>query len=85
MTTTSSMAFRLTIASHAGRLIPSVVSLTRPGGMFGRATNVIFSGREDRIGITSVTSSRGSVYLVAGRTVQKWVLSPEVQRVCHVR
>lgn len=76
------MAFRLTIASHSGRLVPAVSPLTRPGGMFGRATSVIFSGRDDRGGITSVPSSGGSVFLLAGRTLQKWAFSAEGQRVC---
>jgi len=81
VTTTSSMAFRLTIASQAGRLVPSVSTFTRLGGMFGRATNVLFNGRDDRVGIAAVAGSGGNLYLVAGRTMQKWVLNPDGQRV----
>ncbi|GFZ42386.1 hypothetical protein JCM24511_00101, partial [Saitozyma sp. JCM 24511] len=77
ITTTTSLAFRLTIVSQGGRLVPSVAPLTRPGGIFGRASTILFSAGEDREGITAVTMEGGNVYMLAGRTVQKWVIGPD--------
>jgi nuclear pore complex protein Nup133 len=82
ITTTTSLAFRLTIVSQGGRLVPSVVPLTRPGGIFGRASTTLFSAGEDREGITAVTMEGGNVYMLAGRTVQKWVIGPDGHKVC---
>jgi hypothetical protein len=81
ITTTTSLAFRLTIVSQGGRLVPSVALLTRPGGMFGRASTILFNAREDREGITAVTMEGGNVYMLAGRTVQKWVIGPDGHKV----
>lgn len=85
ITTTTSLAFRLTIVSQGGRLVPNVAPLTRPGGIFGRASTILFSAGEDREGITAVTMEGGSVYMLAGRTAQKWVIGPDGHKVRYDR
>ncbi|WVQ93625.1 hypothetical protein IAU59_000701 [Kwoniella sp. CBS 9459] len=84
ITTTSSFAFRLTISSSGGRLVPTIMQLTRPGGMFGRASPQLFHAKEDREGISSVSvansGSGGSVYLMARRMIQKWAFGPDGQK-----
>ncbi|WRT63927.1 uncharacterized protein IL334_000854 [Kwoniella shivajii] len=80
LTTTTSLAFRLTISASGGRLVPSLTSLTRPGGMFGRASAQIFNVREDREGISSVTSAGGYVYIMAQRMIQKWAFGHDGQK-----
>lgn len=82
LTTTSSQAYRLSITSSAGRLSPVVTPLMRPGGMFGRASPVIFGGRHDRFGIRSVASNGAEVYLMAQRSIQKWSFTSDGQKVC---
>ncbi|KAK4686173.1 hypothetical protein P7C73_g3957, partial [Tremellales sp. Uapishka_1] len=81
ITTTSSLAFRLSISSAAGRVVPALTALTRPGGMFGRATPQIFGGRSnlDKEGVMGVVANggAGSTYLMAKRTIQKWVLGAD--------
>nr|XP_019002973.1 uncharacterized protein I203_04767 [Kwoniella mangroviensis CBS 8507]OCF66434.1 hypothetical protein I203_04767 [Kwoniella mangroviensis CBS 8507] len=88
LTTTSSFVFRLTISSSGGRVVPTLTNLTRPGGMFGRASAQIFIAREDKVGISSVASTSGDVYVMARRMLQKWAFSPDGQKVrilemCH--
>ncbi|KAK8861724.1 hypothetical protein IAR55_002547 [Kwoniella newhampshirensis] len=80
LTTASSLAYRLTITPSGGRLVPTVAPLTRPGGMFGRATNAIFSTRDDRNGVKSVASAGGYVYILAQSTIQKWAFGPDGQK-----
>ncbi|WWD16353.1 hypothetical protein CI109_100779 [Kwoniella shandongensis] len=80
LTTVTSLAFRLTISPAGGRLVPTITALTRPGGMFGRATNAIFNTREDRTGISSVASAAGYVYIMAQRMIQKWAFGPDGQK-----
>nr|XP_019048984.1 hypothetical protein I302_02764 [Kwoniella bestiolae CBS 10118]OCF27914.1 hypothetical protein I302_02764 [Kwoniella bestiolae CBS 10118] len=80
LTTTTSLVFRLTISSSGGRLVPSLTNLTRPGGMFGRASAQIFNAREDRDGISSVTSAAGYVYITARRMLQKWAFGSDGQK-----
>ncbi|KAL7420109.1 hypothetical protein Q5752_005074 [Cryptotrichosporon argae] len=77
ITTTASSAFRLTIAPSGGRVVPTLHPLTRPGGMFGRASSVIFNGRDDRAGVSAVAQTTGGVYILAKRTLQKWALMPD--------
>ncbi|RXK40460.1 hypothetical protein M231_02293 [Tremella mesenterica] len=81
VTTTTSQAFRLNLTSSAGRCVPSVTPLTKSGGIFGRTTASIFGSREDREGVVAVTSSAGSVFMMAQRTLQKWALGAEGQKV----
>ncbi|EIW66527.1 hypothetical protein TREMEDRAFT_74725 [Tremella mesenterica DSM 1558] len=73
-------AFRLNLTSSAGRCVPSVTPLTKSGGIFGRTTASIFGSREDREGVVAVTSSAGSVFMMAQRTLQKWALGAEGQK-----
>lgn len=80
LTTTSSQAYRLSITSSAGRLSPVVAPLMRPGGMFGRASPVIFGGKHDRFGIRSVASNGAEVYLMAQRSIQNGHLPVTVRR-----
>lgn len=80
LTTTSSQAYRLSITSSAGRLSPVVTPLMRPGGMFGRASPVIFGGKHDRFGIRSVASNGAEVYLMAQRSIQKWSFTSDGQK-----
>ncbi|WWD09172.1 hypothetical protein V865_007294 [Kwoniella europaea PYCC6329] len=80
LTTTSSFVFRLTISSSGGRLVPTLTNLTRPGGMFGRASPQIFIAREDKVGISSVASTSGDVYVMARRMLQKWAFGPDGQK-----
>lgn len=82
LTTTSSQAYRLSITSSAGMLSPVVTPLMRPGGMFGRASPLIFGAKHDRFGIRSVTSNGADVYLMAQKNVQKWSLTSDGQKVC---
>lgn len=83
LTTTSSQAYRLSIKSSAGMLSPVVAPLMRPGGMFGRASPLIFGAKHDRFGIRSVTSNGADVYLMAQKSVQKWSLTSDGQKVCY--
>lgn len=53
----------------------------RPGGMFGRASPVIFSLGEDKQGITAVAADGGRLWVLAKRTAQKWQLGSEDQKV----
>ncbi|WVR03681.1 hypothetical protein IAU60_000676 [Kwoniella sp. DSM 27419] len=80
ISTTLSLAFRLSISSSSGRTVPAVTQLTRPGGMFGRASPQIFHSREDREGIRSISSVGGEVYIVAKRMLQKWSFGPDGQK-----
>ncbi|OCF44072.1 hypothetical protein I317_02025 [Kwoniella heveanensis CBS 569] len=80
ITTTSSLAFRLTVASSGGRLVPTLIQLTRPGGMFGRASPQLFHAKEDREGISSVSNSGGNVYVMARRMIQVWAFGPDGQK-----
>ncbi|WWC86014.1 uncharacterized protein L201_000885 [Kwoniella dendrophila CBS 6074] len=80
LTTTSSLAFRLTVSSSGGRLVPSLTTLTRPGGMFGRASAQIFNAREDKDGVSSVAAASGHVYILARRMLQKWAFGPDSQK-----
>ncbi|ADV23780.1 Hypothetical protein CGB_H0250C [Cryptococcus gattii WM276] len=80
LTTTSSQAYRLSIKSSAGMLSPVVAPLMRPGGMFGRASPLIFGAKHDRFGIRSVTSNGADVYLMAQKSVQKWSLTSDGQK-----
>ncbi|WVF65992.1 hypothetical protein IAT40_000730 [Kwoniella sp. CBS 6097] len=80
ITTTSSLAFRLTISSSGGRLVPTIIQLTRPGGMFGRASPQLFHAKEDREGVSSVVNSGGNVYVMARRMIQKWAFGPDGQK-----
>ena len=49
--------------------------------MFGRATNVVFPRNDDRTSVTAVASGSGVVYIMAGKTIQKWNISSDIQRV----
>ncbi|WWC58351.1 uncharacterized protein I303_100891 [Kwoniella dejecticola CBS 10117] len=80
LTTSSSLAFRLTVSSQGGRLIPTLTQLTRPGGMFGRASPQLFNAREDRDGISSVASAGGDLYIMARRMLQKWAFGADGHR-----
>ncbi|WVO24839.1 uncharacterized protein IAS62_006218 [Cryptococcus decagattii] len=80
LTTTSSQAYRLSITSSAGMLSPVVAPLMKPGGMFGRASPLIFGAKHDRFGIRSVTSNGADVYLMAQKSVQKWSLTSDSQK-----
>lgn len=53
----------------------------RPGGMFGRASPTIFSQTEDRQGITSVAAAGTDLLILASKTLQKWHLGNEGQKV----
>ncbi|WWC66609.1 uncharacterized protein I206_100512 [Kwoniella pini CBS 10737] len=77
LTTSTSIAFRLTISSSGGRLVPTLTQLTRPGGMFGRASPQLFNAREDRGGVSSVTGAGGDLYMMARRMLQKWAFGAD--------
>ncbi|WVQ78640.1 hypothetical protein IAT38_000727 [Cryptococcus sp. DSM 104549] len=80
VTTRSSQAFRVTVSSSGGRLSIGSTPLMRPGGMFGRLSNLIFGAREDKQGIRSVEQYGDSLYLLASRTIQKWTISGDGQK-----
>ncbi|OWZ65412.1 hypothetical protein AYX14_06233 [Cryptococcus neoformans] len=80
LTTTSSQAYRLSITSSSGRLSPVLTPLMRPGGMFGRASPVIFGAKHDRFGIRSVASNGANVYLMAQKSIQKWSFTGDGQK-----
>ncbi|ORX35321.1 Non-repetitive/WGA-negative nucleoporin C-terminal-domain-containing protein [Kockovaella imperatae] len=81
ITTSASSAFRLGITSHSGRSNLLLSPLTRPGGMFGRASPQIFPRSEDREGIVSIANVDDCTYLLgSGGTLQKWSLSAESHR-----
>ena len=61
--------------------MPSLTPLTRPGGMFGRANPTIFPRSERGEGVTAVASSDGATFLLSGRIMQKWLLTPDHHRV----
>ena len=82
VTTSSSTAFRLSTLSQSGRVSLHLAPLTRPGGMFGRASPQIFTKAEDRAGIKAVTCVDGFTYLLGGSgTLQKWSMTAEGHRV----
>lgn len=53
----------------------------RPGGMFGRASSTIFTASEDRQGIMSVVVESGNMWIMANKTIQKWQMVNDGQRV----
>lgn len=60
--------------------MPTVTPLTRSGGMFSRASAIIFPKNQGD-GIQSVASLDGAVYLLAGKVLQKWAFGSDGQRV----
>lgn len=83
VTTTSSLAYRVIISVSGGRAVPIVSPLTRSGGMFSRASNVIFPRNERGEGITAAAQSEGAVYILSGKILQKWIFTQVAQRVSH--
>jgi hypothetical protein len=49
--------------------------------MFSRATSVIFGNADDKHGIVSIASSGSTAYILAWRTMQKWTISQDSQKV----
>ncbi|ODO05027.1 hypothetical protein I350_05639 [Cryptococcus amylolentus CBS 6273] len=80
LTTVTSQAYRLNITTSGGRATPVVVPLSRPSGMFGRASQVLFGTRYDREGVRSVASLGSEVYILASRSVQKWTFASDGQK-----
>lgn len=76
VTTTSSAAFRLSVVNHGGRLVPTAQPFTRPGGLFNRASPIIFDSSE-RTGIVAVTPVPGGVCLLGKSTLQAWEIGPD--------
>lgn len=76
VTTTSSAAFRLSVVNHGGRLVPTAQPFTRPGGLFNRASPIIFDSSE-RNGIVAVTPVQGGVCLLGRSTLQAWEIGPD--------
>jgi nuclear pore complex protein Nup133 len=49
--------------------------------MFGRATAALFILAEDRQGIAAVAVEGSNLWIVASKTLQKWQLGNETQKV----
>ena len=58
-------------------MVPSIVPLTRPGGMFGRASTTIFPRSAPNVGIMSLASNESGVYLLSSGILQKWTISAD--------
>lgn len=76
VTTTSSAAFHISVVNQGGRLVPTAQPFTRPGGLFNRASPVIFDSSE-RNGIVAVTPIQGGVCLLGRSTLQAWQALPD--------
>nr|ODN90385.1 hypothetical protein L204_05990 [Cryptococcus depauperatus CBS 7855] len=81
LTTTSSQAYRLRITSSAGRLLPEIIPFQRSGGLFGRLSSVLFSGKDDKEGIKSIAVVEGrEAYLLAQKSLSKFIITNEGQK-----
>lgn len=81
VTTRQSLVFRLSISVSAGRATPTVNPFTVSRGMFSRATTVIFNSDDDKHGVVSFAHSGTTAYVLAWRTMQKWSISQDSQKV----
>ncbi|WVQ77306.1 hypothetical protein IAR50_006990 [Cryptococcus sp. DSM 104548] len=80
LTTSTSQIYRLTIALSGGRAVPTVNPLSKPAGMFGRASQQLFGSRYDREGVRSVAVHGEEVFILASRSVQKWSFGGDSQK-----
>ena len=83
VTTRQSSVFRLSISVSAGRVTPAINPFTVSRGMFSRATPIIFSSDDDKHGVVSFTYSGTTAYVLAWRTMQKWSISQDSQKVSN--
>jgi nuclear pore complex protein Nup133 len=82
ITTRKSFTFRVHVSVSAGRATPIITVFTASRGMFSRASPVVFVNEDDRNGVVSIASKGQDLYLLAWKTLQKWTISQDNQKVC---